>query len=134
MSTASKPAKPIATTAAPAAIGPYSQGMRCGDFLFLSGQVALDPQSGNLVGAGIEEQTEQVLKNIASLLGSQSLGFEHVVKCTVFLQSMQEFSRFNEIYGRHFKSPFPARSTVEVAALPKGARVEIECIVYCPHG
>lgn len=120
----------ISTTAAPAAIGPYSQGVRCGKFLFLSGQIPLDPQSGQLLGASIEEQTEQVLKNIQGLLKSQQLAFHNVVKTTVFLQSMQDFARFNEVYGRYFKTPYPARSTVEVAGLPKAARVEIECIVY----
>jgi 2-iminobutanoate/2-iminopropanoate deaminase len=124
----------IVTSAAPAAIGPYSQAVACGEWLFLSGQIPLDPQSGQLIGASIEEQTEQVLKNITGLLGSQHLDLSHVVKTTVFLQSMQEFSRFNDVYARYFPAPCPARSTVEVAALPKGARVEIECVVYCPHG
>ncbi len=126
--------EPISTPNAPAAIGPYSQGMRVGDFIFFSGQVPLDPKTGNMVGSTIEEQTEQVLKNITGLLTSQGCDFLDVVKTTVFLQSMDEFSRFNEVYGRYFKQPYPARSTVAVAGLPKGSRVEIECIVYCSHG
>lgn len=127
-----KQAERVVTDAAPAAIGPYSQGMRCGDFIFFSGQIPLDPKTGQMVGTTIEQQTEQVLKNISGLLASQGLDFYDVVKTTVFLQTMDEFTRFNEVYAKAFKEPFPARSTVAVAGLPKGSRVEIECVAYRP--
>lgn len=122
--------EPVVTQDAPGAIGPYSQGIRCGDMVFFSGQIPLDPKSGQVVGTTIEEQTEQVLKNIQGLLRSQHLDFSSVIKTTVFLQDMQEFPRFNEVYAKFFKAPYPARSTVGVAALPKAVRVEIECIVH----
>lgn len=118
----------VATESAPKAIGPYSQAIRTGNLLFCSGQIPLDPQSGNIVGATIEEQTERVLKNIEGLLSSQKLTFANVIKSTVFLKDMGEFVRFNEVYGKVFKEPHPARSTVEVARLPKDVKVEIEVI------
>jgi 2-iminobutanoate/2-iminopropanoate deaminase len=125
--------KPIAisTISAPAAIGPYSQGVRVGDLLFLSGQIALDPETGQMSGATVEEQTRQVMKNISGLLESQGLAFQDIVKSTVFLKNMGDFGRFNETYSQFLKSPYPARSTVEVAKLPKDALVEIEVIAYC---
>jgi 2-iminobutanoate/2-iminopropanoate deaminase len=121
----------IATTAAPAAIGPYSQAIRVGDTLFTSGQVAIDPATGNLVTGGIAEQTLQVLENLKAVLAAAGISFTHVVKTTVFLKDMKDFTAMNEVYARylapHGAVP-PARSTVQVAALPKDALVEIECI------
>ncbi len=119
----------IATENAPKAIGPYSQAVQVGQFLFCSGQIPLDPVSGNLVGTEIVAQTKQVMKNIHGLLSSQGLDYSHILKTTVFLQSMGDFAAFNETYASFLKAPYPARSTVEVAALPKGALVEIECVV-----
>jgi 2-iminobutanoate/2-iminopropanoate deaminase len=121
--------KQISTPNAPAAIGPYSQGIRLGDFIFFSGQVPIDPATGTIVGTEIVAQTNQVMKNIHALLESQGLTFANIVKTTVFLQSMKDFAAFNETYAVHLKAPFPARSTVEVAALPRNALVEIECLV-----
>jgi 2-iminobutanoate/2-iminopropanoate deaminase len=121
----------IATTAAPVAIGPYSQAIRVGDTLFTSGQVAIDPATGNLVAGGITEQTVQVLDNLKAVLAAAGISFTHVVKTTVFLKDMKDFAAMNEVYARylapHGATP-PARSTVQVAALPKDALVEIECI------
>jgi 2-iminobutanoate/2-iminopropanoate deaminase len=121
----------IATTEAPAAIGPYSQAIRVGDTLFTSGQVALDPKTGNLVPGGINEQTTQVLENLKAVLAAAGIDFTHVVKTTVFLKSMGDFAAMNAIYATYFAAHGaipPARSTVQVAALPKDALVEIECI------
>lgn len=121
----------IATTNAPAAIGPYSQAVRTGDLVFTSGQVALDPATGQLVGSGIVEQTERVLGNLRAVLEAAGVGFADVVKTTVFLKDMRDFAAMNEIYARAFAAEDvvpPARSTVQVAALPKDALVEIECI------
>lgn len=123
----------VATDKAPKAIGPYSQAVRMGDLLFCSGQIPLDPQTGNIVGATIEEQTERVVKNIEGILASQSLTMANVVKTTVFIKDMNEFTRFNEIYGKYFPAPHPARSTVEVARLPKDVKVEIEVLAYFPR-
>ena len=118
----------VATDSAPKAIGPYSQAIRMGNLLMMSGQIPLDPVSGNVVGANVEEQTERVIKNMIGVLSSQGLTLANVVKTTVFLKDMNEFTRFNEVYGKHFTSPYPARSTVEVARLPKDVKVEIEAI------
>jgi 2-iminobutanoate/2-iminopropanoate deaminase len=118
----------IATTSAPAAIGPYSQAIRVGDTLFTSGQIPIDPATGNLVEGAIAEQTEQVFKNLKAVLAEAGLGFNDVVKTTVFLKSMGDFAAMNEIYAKNFTSAFPARSTVQVAALPKDSLVEIECV------
>lgn len=123
----------IASDKAPRAIGPYSQAVRIGDFLFCSGQIPLDPVSGNVSGENIEQQTEQVIKNIDGILSAQGLNLSNVVKTTVFLKDMNEFVRFNEVYGKHFPSPHPARSTVEVARLPKDVKVEIETIAFYPR-
>jgi 2-iminobutanoate/2-iminopropanoate deaminase len=117
---------------APAAVGPYSQAIRLGDFIFTAGQVALDPASGALVGDDAAAQTEQVISNLKAVLAAAGVGLEHVVKTTVFLRSMGDFAAMNAIYARHFPEPFPARSTVEVGALPKGGLVEIECIAVLP--
>ena len=119
------------STSAPAAIGPYSQAVRVGDVIYTSGQVALDPATGNLVEGGITEQTERVCENLRAVLNIVDLTLTDVVKTTVFLQSMDDFAAMNEVYARHFAPENyvpPARSTVQVAALPKGGLVEIECI------
>lgn len=121
--------KTIATPHAPQAIGPYSQGNQVGNLVFFSGQIPLDPVSGQMVGANVTEQTTQVMKNIQGLVKAVGAELDSIVKTTVFLQSMKDFAAFNEVYASFLKPPFPARSTVEVAALPKGALVEIECIV-----
>ncbi|NLH95665.1 MAG: RidA family protein [Synergistaceae bacterium] len=120
--------KIISTENAPAAIGPYSQGVWAGDFLFLSGQIPIDPKTGSLVEGDAAAQAEQVLKNITALLESQGLTLRHVVKATVFSTDMGTFAAVNEVYGRFFSEEPPARSFVEVSALPKGALVEIEVV------
>ena len=120
----------VSTDKAPAAIGPYVQGRIVGDFLFASGQIPLDPASGEIVGTTIKEQTAQVMSNIAAVLESVGAGFENIVKTTCFLDDMNDFVPFNEEYARWFGETKPARSAVEVAALPKGALVEVEVIAY----
>ena len=118
----------IHTNDAPAAVGPYSQAIQTGNLLFTAGQVALDPATGELVGTDVAAQTEQVLRNLRAVLAAAGTDFAHVIKTTVFLQSMSDFAAMNAVYARHFPEPFPARSTVEVGALPKGGLVEIECV------
>jgi 2-iminobutanoate/2-iminopropanoate deaminase len=113
---------------APQAIGPYSQAVASGPFLFLSGQIGLDPATGNLVAGGTDAETEQVLRNLKAVLGAAGLTFDAVVRTTIYLVDLGDFARVNEIYGRHFRAPFPARATVGVASLPRGARVEIDAI------
>jgi len=120
--------KVIETRRAPAAIGPYSQAIEIGDTVFLSGQIGLDPKKGTLVSGGVELETRQVLDNIREVLSSAGLGFGDVVKTTIFLVSLTDFDVVNRIYGEQFTGSFPARSTVQVAALPRGALVEIEVI------
>ena len=120
--------KPIFTSEAPAAIGPYSQGMRTGRFLFCSGQIPLDPKSGDIVSGDIATQTRRVMDNIAALLRAEGLTFDHIVKTTIFLTNLGDFQTVNETYGSYFKQDPPARSTVQVSALPRGANVEIEVI------
>ncbi|MFA0888918.1 MAG: RidA family protein [Synergistales bacterium] len=120
--------KIISTANAPAAIGPYSQGVWSGELLFLSGQIPIDPQNGTMVNGDAAAQAEQVLKNIGAILESQGLTFRNVVKATVFSTDMGTFSAVNEVYGRFFDEEPPARSFVEVSALPKGALVEIEVV------
>jgi 2-iminobutanoate/2-iminopropanoate deaminase len=124
----------IATDGAPAAIGPYSQAIRSGSLLFCSGQIPLDPAAGQLVDGGIDAQTARVLDNVTGVLAAAGLGLGDVVKTTVFLVSMDDFPAMNEVYATYFPSDPPARSTVAVAALPKGARVEIETIAAFPPG
>jgi 2-iminobutanoate/2-iminopropanoate deaminase len=119
---------PISTAGAPKAIGPYSQAISTNGFLFTAGQVALDPSTGELVNGGIAEQTTRALENLRAVLKAAGCGLDQVVKTTVFLVDMADFSAMNEVYGRVFGAHRPARSTVAVAALPKGARVEIEVI------
>jgi len=116
----------IATDKAPAAIGPYSQGVKAGGFLFCSGQIPLDPATGELRGNDIVEQAEQVMDNIGSVLARAGLDFSAVVKSTIYLTDLAHFAKVNEVYGRRFPSDPPARSTVEVKGLPRGALVEIE--------
>ncbi len=118
----------ISTKEAPQAIGPYSQAIKSGDFVFLSGQIAIDPATSNIIQGDISAQTERVLKNIASILAAAGSSLERVVKTTVFLKNMSEFAEMNEVYGRFWKSAPPARSTVEVARLPKDVLVEIDVI------
>jgi len=119
----------IHTTAAPEAIGPYSQAVGVGRFVFTSGQIALDPVTGSLVDGGIEAQTRQVMANLAAVLAAAGLTFADVVKTTIFLIDMNDFAAVNTVYGESFEgAAFPARSTVAVAALPRGSRVEIEAI------
>jgi 2-iminobutanoate/2-iminopropanoate deaminase len=119
----------VATDQAPAAIGPYSQAVAANGFLFCSGQVALDPKSGQMVGNGnVQAETERALENLKGVLAARGLGFEDVVKTTVFLASMDDFAKMNEIYAKYFSAKPPARATVAAAGLPKGARVEVECI------
>src|SRR5262245_21512826 len=120
--------KPIFTSEAPAAIGPYSQGMRSGRFLFCSGQIPLDPKSGEIVSGDIATQTRRVLDNIAALLRTEGLTFHHIVKTTIFLTNLGDFQKVNEIYGSCFKHGPPARSTVQVSPRPRGANVDIEVI------
>ena len=120
--------KIISTSEAPGAIGPYSQAVRSGKFLFCSGQIPLDPKSGQIVPGDIAAQTRRVLDNIAAVLKAEGLTFDHVVKTTIFLTNLGDFQTVNEIYGSYFKQDPPARSTIQVAALPKGANVEIEVI------
>ena len=118
----------ISTDKAPAAIGPYSQGVKAGEFLFLSGQIALDPKTMTDVEGDAAAQAEQVMKNMKGALESQGLDYSDVVKTTVFIKDMNEFGRINEVYGRFFAKDAPARSCVEVARLPKDVLVEIEAI------
>jgi 2-iminobutanoate/2-iminopropanoate deaminase len=118
----------IQTEQAPQAIGPYSQAVRANGLIFASGQIPIDPQTGQFVAGGITEQTEQVLKNLEAVLEAAGSGLANVVKTTVFLIDMQEFTAMNEVYGRFFKEQPPARATVEAARLPRDARVEIEAI------
>jgi len=118
----------IQTDQAPRAIGPYSQAIKAGGFLFASGQIPIDPETGQFVAGGIAEQTEQVLKNLSAVLQAAGSSLERVVKTTVFLADMDEFAPMNEIYGKFFAEQPPARATVEAARLPRDARVEIEAI------
>ena len=126
--------KIISTSEAPAAIGPYSQGVRSARFLFCSGQIPLDPKSGQIISGDIAAQTRRVLDNIAAVLRSDGLTLDNVVKTTVFLTDLGDFQTVNEIYGSYFKQDPPARSTVQVSALPKGAKVEIEVIAAADNG
>jgi len=118
----------IATKKAPAAVGPYSQAIRVGDFVFTAGQLAIDPATGKLIEGGIEEQTRQVLRNIAAVLEAAGSSLDKVVKTVVFLKDMGDFKAMNEVYGRFFANEPPARSTIEVADLALGALVEIDAI------
>ena len=118
----------IATDRAPRAIGPYSQAVRTGDLVFASGQIPIDPATGEFVAGGIAEQTEQVLRNLTAVFEAAGVGMNQVVKTTVFLSNMDDFTAMNEVYGRFFGAEPPARATVQAARLPRDARVEIEAI------
>ncbi|HBS91893.1 MAG TPA: reactive intermediate/imine deaminase [Erysipelotrichaceae bacterium] len=119
----------ITSVNAPKAIGPYSPAVKLGDFVYMSGQIPVDPFSGEVVEGGIQEQTYQVLKNIEALLAEMNLEMRHIVKTTVFMTDLAEFDEMNQIYATYFAQPYPARSTIQVVALPKGVKVEIECLV-----
>ena len=120
--------KYVETNKAPAAIGPYSQGIVVNGTAFFSGQIPLSPETGEVIGTTIREQTEQVMKNIQGLLESQNASFTDVVKTTCFLADMSDFAAFNEVYAKYFEEPYPARSCVEVARLPKDVAIEIEAV------
>ncbi|MBX3244629.1 MAG: RidA family protein [Acidobacteria bacterium] len=126
--------KAVEAADAPKAIGPYSQAIIANGFVFTAGQIGSDPKTGQLVEGGIEEQTEQVLKNIAAVLKASGSSMEDVVKTTVFLADINDFAKMNEIYAKYFKAPFPARSTVQVARLPRDAKIEIETIAVVKTG
>ena len=126
--------KIISTNEAPAAIGPYSQAVRSGSLVFCSGQIPLDPKSGEIVGGDIAVQTRRVMDNIAALLRAEGLSFDNIVKTTIFLTNLGDFQVVNQIYGSYFKNDPPARSTVQIAALPRGANVEIEVIAATNGG
>jgi len=119
-----KPAK-----SAPA-VGPYNHAVRIGDLLFCAGQIPIDPATGNLVVGDIKAQTERVLQNVKAILDDQNLSFAYVVKSTVFMTNLADFAGMNEVYAKYFTTDFPARSTIQIAALPKGANVEIEVIAH----
>lgn len=125
-------ARAVHTADAPAAIGPYSQGVVQDGWLYTAGQIGLVPGTGALVSPDVGEQAEQVFANLAAVLTAAGAGFRHVAKATVYLVDMDDFTAVNEIYGRHFEEPYPARSTVAVAGLPKGARIEIDLVARIP--
>lgn len=118
----------INTKNAPAAIGPYSQAIEVNGFVYTSGQLPINPETGEFAGSDIKSQTEQSLKNVKAILGEAGLTMQNVVKTTVFLADMADFAAMNEVYSTYFSEPFPARSAVAVKTLPKGALVEIECV------
>ncbi len=118
----------ISTPSAPLAIGPYSQAIRAGSLLFVSGQIALDPETGKMIDGDLEAQTHRVLKNLGAILGAAGASFANVVRTTVYLADMNDFPAMNEIYATYFPSPAPARATVQAARLPRDARVEIDLI------
>ena len=120
--------KVIATKNAPAAVGPYSQAIDCGDTVYCSGQIPLDPQTGAVVEGGLEAQAHQMFRNVKAVLAEAGLGLENVVKTTVFMTDLSQFGALNAIYAEYFAEPYPARSCVEVSALPKGVLVECEVI------
>jgi 2-iminobutanoate/2-iminopropanoate deaminase len=120
----------IKPTKSPAAVGPYNHAVRVGDLLFCAGQIPLNPADGSLITGDIKAQTERVLENVKAILDDQKLTFANVVKSTVFMTNLADFAGMNEVYAKYFTSDFPARSTVQVAALPKGANVEIEIVAH----
>ena len=120
--------KKIATANAPQAIGPYSQAIQSGDFLFVSGQIAIDPATGDIVAGDIEAQTDQVLKNINAIIEAAGMSLQDVVKCSCFLKDMNDFAKFNAVYETYFGEILPARETIEVARLPKDVQVEVSAI------
>lgn len=114
----------------PEAVGPYNHAVRVGDLLFCAGQIPIDPATGNLVSGDIKMQTDRVLQNVRAILSDQELTFANVVKSTVFLTNLADFTGMNDVYSKYFTKDFPARSTIQVAALPKGANVEIEVVAH----
>lgn len=120
----------INTANAPAPIGPYSQAVAAGNFVFLSGQIALNPATGQLITDDIKTETKQVMENIKTILAEADINFSHVIKTSIFLTDMQDFAQVNEVYGTYFKDNFPARETVQVAGLPKGVNVEISVTAF----
>ena len=122
--------KSVKTTEAPEAIGPYSQAIRIGDFLYTSGQISLNPKTMEMITGNIELETEKVLQNIEAILSAEGLNFGHVIKTTVYLTDLSEFTRMNQVYEKFFSNTKPARACVQVAALPKGAKVEIDAIAH----
>jgi len=118
----------VSTTRAPEAIGPYSQAIRSGAYVFCSGQVALDPETGELVEGSVADQTRKAMDSLEAVLEAAGVGFDSVVKVTAYLTDINDFPEFNDVYGSYFGSDPPARATVGVASLPKGARVEVECV------
>ena len=122
--------QPISTPHAPQAIGPYSQAIRAGEYLFVSGQIPLDPATGSLVSGTIAEETRRVLDNLGAILDAAGASFDRVVKTTVYLANMADFAAMNEVYATYFHAPAPARATVQAAGLPRGVRVEIDLIAY----
>lgn len=124
------PLEAISTSEAPAAIGPYSQAVRAGDFLYASGQIPLDPTTGTITEGGITAQTHQVLQNLGAVLRAAGVSFDRVVKTTVYLSDMGNFSAMNEVYAGYFAAPAPARATIQAAALPKNVLVEIDVVAF----
>ncbi len=122
----------IKTNKAPVAIGPYSQAIKAGAFIYTSGQIAIDPLTGEIVTDGIEVQTVRVMENLKAVLDAAGVGLKDVVKTTVFIKDMNDFAKTNEVYAQYFEAPYPARSCVEVARLPKDVLVEIEAVAVCP--
>lgn len=120
----------IKTNNAPEAIGPYSQGIRIGQFIYTSGQIPIDPKTNTIVGGGIKNQTKQVLDNLKAVLAASGSSLQDVVKTTVFLSNMLDFTAMNEVYATYFSEPYPARSTVQVARLPKDVAIEIEVVAF----
>lgn len=120
--------EPIKTEKAPVAIGPYSQGVMVGNTLYCSGQIALDPISGRLIDGDVEDEATQVLDNLGAVLKAANLAYRDVVRCTVYLASLDDYAVVNEVYARYFSEAPPAREAIQVAALPRGARVEISCV------
>lgn len=118
----------VKTPLAPAAIGPYSQAILAGETLYCSGQIAIDPRTGSLVTSSVEDETERVLENLGAVLRAAGMDYRHVVRCTVFLSDINDYAQVNEVYARYFNEEPPARVAVQVAALPRNARVEIACI------
>ncbi|TGB03842.1 RidA family protein [Halobacillus salinus] len=120
--------KPVSTDDAPAAIGPYSQAVDLGNLVFVSGQIPLDPTTMQFVSDDVEEQTHQVMKNLGAILQEAGLSYQNIVKASIFLDSMEDFAKVNDIYASYLSEPYPARAAVEVSKLPKGAKVEVEAI------
>ncbi len=118
----------VETSAAPKAIGPYSQAIKAGGFLFVSGQIPIDPETGSMAAVDVVAQTKRVMDNLGAILSAEGLGFKDLVKTTIFLTDLTDFTRVNDAYAEYFESDPPARSTIQVAALPKGAKIEIEAI------